>query len=86
MGAMKALATELQHWEPWDQPEALHEYWTRYLPDGELAVLGSDNYGRTHLWVGEDYRGEFPTLMLALRAVGEIAKGQLEYEMRTWVA
>ena len=85
MGAMKELATELKLY--WDEAGDVSHFkrWSRYLPNGELAVIVADEYA--YLFVDSGMIGSGPfSLAEALHAAGEIARQQLAHEAEAWAA
>ena len=87
MGAMKAIATELElHWHR-DTVSHFDSY-TRTLPSGELAVIlyGETMTGETaYLFVAGGMVNKFEGIAEAVNAAGDIARQQLG-EREGWAA
>ena len=84
MGAMKALAIELEEFWTLDGAD-----WTRTLPDGRDITISprpSIPTGWFNVIVGQRIIAEVDTLAEAVVAAGAIARNQLADQARTWAA
>lgn len=86
MGAMKALATELElHWDTSGDLGA-GQTWSRTLPDRTLAIIIIGYCGKTRLFINSAQVGEYDSPADALVAVGRTAQAQLSAQMAEWSA
>lgn len=82
MGAIKDLAVELElYWQEHENSEQIA--YTRYLPDGRLADISVKHDGSAVLSIAAKSFGEYPTIIEALFAAGQIVRDAVA---KVWAA